>query len=59
MASLSTGEMYTDEEVSKMTEPQKSKLKIVGITPKEQELLNTMNRKDRRAWLKKNKKHDK
>jgi len=55
MASLSTGEMYTDEEVSKMTEPQKAKLKIVGITPKEQELLSTMNRKDRRAWLKKNK----
>lgn len=56
MASLSTGEMFTDEQVSKMTEPQKAKLKIVGINPEEEKLLSRMNRKDRRAWLKKNKK---
>lgn len=55
MASMETGKMYTDEQVSKMTEPQKAKLKIVGITSEEEKLLSGMNRKGRRDWLKKNK----
>lgn len=52
---METGEMFTDEQVSKMTEPEKVKLKIVGITPQEEEKLSNMNRKGRRNWLKKNK----
>lgn len=56
MASTETGEMFTDEQVNKMTVEQKESLKIVGITPDEENLLSGMNRKGRRAWLKKNKK---
>ena len=56
MASISTGEMYTNEQVNKMTVAEKTKLKIVGLTPEEEKLLVGMNRKGRRTWLKANKK---
>ena len=57
MASTTTGEMYTDEQVRKMSAEQKEVLKIVGLTPEEEKLLSGMNRKNRRAWLKIHKKN--
>lgn len=56
MASGTTGEMFTDEQVKVMTPEKRAELKIVGITPEEEKLLSEMNRKGRRAWLKRNKK---
>ena len=56
MASTITGEMFSDEQVKKMSAEQKEALKIVGLTSEEEKLLSGMNRKGRRAWLKINKK---
>ena len=53
---MATGEMFTDEQVNKMTDTEKTKLKIVGLTSEEEKLLTGMNRKGRRVWLKANKK---
>ena len=56
MASTETGEMFTQEQYEALTPQKREELKIVGITPQESEMLSGMNRKDRRAWLKANKK---
>lgn len=56
MASMATGEMFTDKQFNKMTGAEKTKLKIVGLTSEEEKLLVGMNRKGRRVWLKANKK---
>lgn len=56
MASTETGELFTQEQYEAMSEAQKQDLGIVGITPQESEMLSKMNRKNRRAWLRANKK---
>ncbi len=59
MASSETGEMFTQEQYEVMTPQKREKLKLVNITPQESAMLEGMNRKDRRAWLKANKKFKK
>jgi len=56
MASTETGEMFTQEQYEALTPQKREELKIVGVTPQESEMLSGMNRKDRRAWLRINKK---
>ncbi len=56
MASTSTGEMFTQEQYEALSPRKRDELKIVNLTPQESEMLAGMNRKDRRAWLKANKK---
>lgn len=56
MASTSTGEMFTQEQYEALTPEKREELKIVGLSEEESQLLQKMNRKDRRAWLKANKK---
>ena len=56
MASLETGEMFTEKQVQSMSIGTRAKLKLVGITSEEEKMLDGMNRKDRRAWLKTKKK---
>lgn len=59
MASIGTGEMFTQEQYDQLTITQRAEMKIVGVTPEESEMLSGMNRKQRRAWLKANKKFKK
>lgn len=59
MASTSTGEMFTQEQYEALTPQKREELKIVGVTEQESQMLQGMNRKDRRAWLKANKKFKK
>lgn len=59
MTSTETGEMFTQEQYDDMPVEKREELKIVGITPQEEQMLKGMNRKDRRAWLKANKKFKK
>ena len=56
MASIETGEMFTQEQFEAMSIEKRAELKIVGVTPEEQQLLGGMNRKQRRDWLRANKK---
>ena len=51
-----TGEMFTQQQYDQLTITQREKVKIVGGTPEESEMLSGMNRKQRRAWMKANKK---
>ena len=59
MASTSTGEMFTQEQYEALTPQKREELKIVGLSEQESQMLQGMNRKDRRAWLKANKKFKK
>lgn len=54
MANIDTGEMYTQEQYDKLLPEQKTR--IVGVNQEESVMLSKMNRKNRRAWLKNNKK---
>ena len=56
MASTETGEMFTQAQVDAMPEPKKAELGIVKLTADESAMLATMNRQQRRKWLKDNKK---
>lgn len=56
MASTETGEMFTDKQFAEMTEEKRQDLGLVRLTPQEEQLLRGMNRKQRREWLRKNKK---
>jgi hypothetical protein len=56
MASTETGELFTEEQYRVMSEEKRTELKIVGLTPEESAMLSCMNRKQRRDWLRKNKK---
>jgi hypothetical protein len=55
MASVSTGEMFTNEEVEAMTPQRRQELDLVRVTPSEQAHLETLKSAERREWLKKNK----
>ena len=56
MASTETGEMFTDQQFAEMTEQKRQDLGLVPLTPDEEQMLRSMNRKQRREWLRKNKK---
>jgi hypothetical protein len=56
MGSTETGELFTQEQYDAMPLTRREELKIVGITPEESAHLQGMNRKDRRDWMRKNKK---
>ena len=56
MASMETGEMFTQEEYNAMPVQKRAELKLVNVTEEESQMLSGMNRKDRRIWLKANKK---
>jgi hypothetical protein len=56
MASTETGELFTDEQYKAMSVEKRAELKIVGITSEESQMLSGMNRKQRRDWLRANKK---
>lgn len=56
MASIDSGEMFTQEQFEAMTQAERAKKKIVNLTPQESQYLANMNRKQRREWLKANKK---
>lgn len=59
MGSMATGETFTQNQYEAMTPQKREELKIVSITPEESEVLQGMNRKDRRDWLRANKKFKK
>lgn len=56
MASTETGELFTQKQYDEMPITKRQELGIVGITPEEAKMLSGMNRKDRRNWLRENKK---
>jgi hypothetical protein len=59
MASSVTGEMFTQEQYEALTPQRREELKVVGLSEQESQELQGMNRKDRRVWLKANKKFKK
>ena len=56
MASTETGEMFTQEQYDAMPEQKRVELKVTQLTPQEAQMLEGMNRQQRRVWLKQNKK---
>lgn len=50
----STGEIFTDEQVKKMMPEERKRRNLVQLSEQEAESLNTMNRQQRRKWLRKN-----
>lgn len=56
MGSMSTGEMFTQDQYDNMPIQKREELQIVGLTPEEAEHLKGMNRKERRTWMRANKK---
>lgn len=52
MASTSTGEMFTQDEVDAMSEARKQELDIVRIDPSESSMLQSMSVEERKVWLK-------
>lgn len=56
MASTETGELYTQVQYDKMPIAERDQLGIVNISPEESRLLSGMNRRQRREWLRANKK---
>lgn len=56
MASTETGQMFTEIEYEKL--PDVAKKNLVKLTPEEEQLLKGMDRRERRAWLRANKKKE-
>ena len=56
MGSTETGELFTEAQYQAMPIKVRKDLGIVSITPEESEMLTGMNRKQRRDWLRANKK---
>jgi hypothetical protein len=56
MGSTETGEMFTQEQYDAMTVVQRAELGLVRLNTEESKTLEGMNRKQRRDWLRKNKK---
>jgi hypothetical protein len=56
MGSMETGELLTEEQYQALYLEKRTELKIVGINPEESAMLQGMNRKQRRDWMRKNKK---
>lgn len=59
MASINSGEMFTQAQYEAMTPKEREDKQLVNLTLEEQQILEPMNRKARRAWLKANKKFKK
>lgn len=59
MASINSGEMFTQAQYEEMTPQEREDKQLVNLTPEESQMLQGMNRKDRRTWLKANKKFKK
>lgn len=59
MDATNTGEMFTDEQIQEMTIKDFNAKGIVKINSDEETLLAGKNRKERRLWLKANKKFKK
>ena len=58
MGSTETGEMFTEAQVREMTPQRVKDLGLVKLTPGDVEFLARMNRRDRRAWLRANKRKE-
>ncbi len=55
MGGINTGELYTQDQVDRMTESEKRDFGVVPITPAESSKLQTMTKEERKKWFKKNK----
>lgn len=56
MGSTKTGELFTQEQYDAMSAVRRAELGLVPISPTESVSLQGMNRKERRDWLRDNKK---
>jgi hypothetical protein len=59
MGGIESGNLYTQEEYDAMPVARRVEEKVVGITPQESQMLQGMNRKQRREWMRANKKFKK
>ena len=56
MVSMETGEMFTQEQYDATPLAKREELKMVGVSEQESQMLQGMNRKERRNWLRAHKK---
>lgn len=55
MGGINTGELYSQDDVDRMSQFERDRAGIVPITPEEANTLQPMNVEQRKAWLRANK----
>lgn len=55
MGGINTGELYSQDEVDRMSQFEKDRAGIVPISPEEANTLQPMNVEQRKSWLRENK----